>query len=286
MWTPEELRDLRRLHIVAGRRVDSAFSGDWRSAMRGQGMEFDQVRPYVAGDDVRHIDWNVTARANEPHVKVFREERQVTVQLVVDVSGSTIPGSGGRDGRTDRRLQIARIAGSLAFAALRNRDRLGLLTWTDQEEAYLPPGASRSHGWAVLQATYAGATRGRRTDLASAFAAVAKRQRRRAVVAVVSDFFDEGNWDRGLANLARRHTVHAILVHDPLDEAPRLGLVDVVDPETGAQVLVDTAAWSARRSTQARLERIRRTGARAVALSTKDDAIAVLQRWFREQVRA
>ena len=102
--TPEELRELRRIHVAAGRRVDSLLSGDYRSAVRGRGMEFEEVRAYVPGDDVRHIDWNVTARSGEPFIKVFREERQQTVQLVVDVSGSTKVGSGGRDGRTLRRL--------------------------------------------------------------------------------------------------------------------------------------------------------------------------------------
>ena len=115
LLSPEELRELRRLHLFAGRRVDSLLGGEYRSAVRGRGMEFEEVRQYFPGDDVRHIDWNVTARTGEPFIKVYREERQVTVLLVVDVSGSTRVGTGGRDGRTDRRLQIARVAGGLAL---------------------------------------------------------------------------------------------------------------------------------------------------------------------------
>ena len=118
--TAEELRELRRVHLAAGRRVDALLAGEYRAAVRGQGMEFEEVRAYVPGDDVRHIDWNVTARTGEPFIKVFREERQLTVQLVVDVSGSARVGSGGRDGRTVRRLQIARIAGGIAYASIRN----------------------------------------------------------------------------------------------------------------------------------------------------------------------
>ena len=122
MLTPDELKQLKRLHIQAGRRVDSPFAGEYRSAFRGHGMEFEEVRPYVPGDDVRHIDWNVTARTDVPHVKEFREERELCLQLVLDVSASVNFGSGGSDGKTDKRLQIARLAGALAYAAIRNCD--------------------------------------------------------------------------------------------------------------------------------------------------------------------
>jgi uncharacterized protein (DUF58 family) len=279
--TPEELRELRRLHVVVGRKVDSLFSGEWRSAVRGRGMEFEEVRPYQPGDDVRRIDWNVTARTGEPFVKVFREERQAIVLLVVDVSGSTRAGTGGRDGRTNRRLQLARVAGGLALAGIRNQDRIGLLTFTDRVESYLSPRRSRGHSWAIIQKVYAPHANGRGTDLAAALAFVHNVQRRRAVVVIASDFLDDGRWQEPLGALARRHRVHALAVHDPLDAPiPGLGLLDVVDPETGERRTVDAAAWGARAAAEERVLALRRLGVRATALSTDDDAFSVLHRHF------
>ena len=284
MLTPEELRELRRLHISAGRRVDNLFAGDYRSAVRGQGMEFEEVRAYVPGDDVRHIDWNVTARTGEPFIKVYREERQVTVLLVVDISGSTHVGSGGRDGRTDRRLQIARVAGGLAYATLRNQDRIGLVTFTEGVEGYLPPRRSRGHVWAVIQRVYEATADQRGTNLAEALGYVHRMQRRRAVVVVVSDFLDDGNWQPVLGALARRHKVHAVNVHDPLDQGmPSLGLMEVVDAETGQTRIVDAAAWIAKQSVDERVQSLRRCGARAVSLSTADDPFAVLHHHFQRE---
>ncbi len=277
----EELRELRRLHVMMGRKVDSLFSGDWRSAVRGRGMEFEEVRPYQPGDDVRRIDWNVTARTGEPFVKVFKEERQAIVLLVIDVSGSTRAGTGGRDGRTNRRLQLARVAGGLALAGIRNQDRIGLVTFTDRVEQYLSPRRSRGHSWAIIQSVYSGRVQGHGTDLAAALGFVHQVQRRRAVIVVASDFLDDGPWADPLASLARRHRVHAIAVHDPLDHRqPALGLIDVIDPETGARRVVDAAAWVGRTAAEDRVTALRRLGVRASALSTEDDAFAVLHRHF------
>jgi uncharacterized protein (DUF58 family) len=282
--TPEELRELRRLHVSAGRRVDSLFAGEYRAVVKGQGMEFEEVRLYVPGDDVRHLDWNVTARTGDPHIKVFREERQVTVLLVVDVSASTRVGSGGRDGRTDRRLQIARIAGGLAYASMRNQDRVGLVTFTDRIEQYLAPRRTRGHTWAVIQAVYAGHAAGRSTHLAEALHFVRGVQRRRAVVVVVSDFFDDGPWEPLLGSLARRHKVHAVCVHDPLDSGLEgLGLVEVVDAETGQRRVVDGSTFLARRSLEERLIRLRRGGARTLAISTQEDPFAALLKHFQRE---
>lgn len=280
--SPEELRELRRLHVTLGRRVDSLFSGDYRSAVRGRGMEFDEVRQYVPGDDVRHIDWNVTARTGEPHIKVFREERQNTLLLVVDVSGSTRVGTGGRDGRTDRKLQIARIAGGLAYAGIRNRDRVGLVTFSDQVETFLTPRPTRNHVWAVIQNIFAAEGKRRGTNLAEALGHVANVQRRRAVVVVVSDFLDDGPWGKVLGTLAGRHEVHAICVHDPLDAGvASLGLVELIDAETGRPFLVDGADWSATRSPEARVQALARAGARALGISTQEDPYLAMQRHFQ-----
>jgi len=280
--TAEELRELRRVHLAAGRRVDALLAGEYRAAVRGQGMEFEEVRAYVPGDDVRHIDWNVTARTGEPFIKVFREERQLTVQLVVDVSGSARVGSGGRDGRTVRRLQIARVAGGIAYASIRNRDQIGLVTFTDRIEQYLPPRTRRGHVWAVIQAVFEGRGQGRGTDIDAALGFVARAQRRRSVVVIVSDFLDGGDWPEAIARLTRRHEVHALVVHDPLDQRlAGLGLTEVVDAETGRVALIDAARWVAKTSAERTVRELRRRGARATALSTHDDPFAVLHQHFQ-----
>lgn len=280
--TADELREIRRLHIQAGRRVDALFAGDYRSAVRGQGMEFEEVRLYQPGDDVRHIDWNVTARTGEPFIKVFREERQLTLLLVVDVSGSTRVGTGGRDGRTDRKRQIARVAGGLAYAAFRNRDRVGLVTFSDHVEAYLSPRRTRGHVWAVIQHVFEGAAQRHGTDLAEALGFVAQTQRRRAVVVLVSDFLDPGPWDRTLGALARRHKVHAFCLTDPLDDGlSGLGLVEAIDAETGRPFRVDAARLVGRHPVEARLERLRRAGCGARAISTQDDPFHALHDYFQ-----
>jgi uncharacterized protein (DUF58 family) len=288
MLTPEELKQLKRLHIQAGRRVDSPFAGEYRSAFRGQGMEFEEVRPYVPGDDVRHIDWNVTARTGAPHIKEFREERELCLQLVLDVSGSVGFGGGGVDGRTDKRMQIARLAGALAYAAVRNGDQVGLLTFTDKIEKFLPPRKSRGHAWAVLQSAFERSATGRNTDLAAALEEVGSHLKRRSVICVLSDFVSDSPYTRELAILARRHRVNCFLVHDPMEMTlPDVGLVDLQDAETGRQVLVDTSNFTARWDLDQRLRSLRRVGAHVSSVGTHEDPYLHLLRHFRrlEQCR-
>ena len=282
MLTADELRQLRRLHIQAGRRVDSPFAGEYRSAFRGQGMEFEEVRPYVPGDDVRYIDWNVTARTGAPHIKEFREERELTLQLVIDVSGSVGFGSGGADGRTDKRLQTARVAGALAFAATRNGDRVGLKSFSDGIQRFLPPRKSRGHAWAVLRAAFEREGEGGGTDIAGALEQLGKTLRRRAVVCIVSDFISDTPFHREMAILARRHKVSCFLIHDPLEQRlPSLGLLEVEDAETGRRRLVDTAVAQAEVALDDRVREIRRTGAHVTPITTADDPFIHLLRHFR-----
>lgn len=286
MLNAEELRQIRKLHLQASRKVDNPFAGSYRSAFRGRGMEFEEVRPYVPGDDIRHIDWNVTARTSEPFVKEFREERELTLLLVMDVSGSTRFGSGGRDGRTDKRLQIARLAGALAFAAVRNGDRVGLVSFTDRVERFLPPRKSRGHAWAVLQAAFEHHDQRRATDLAETLDFVGRVLRRRAVVNVVSDFMAPKPWDRSLAALARRHQVSCFMVHDPLESAvPDVGLLEIEDAETGKRRLVDTASLRGAASEAERIARLRRAGAWARAVRTDEDPFFQLLLHFKSMER-
>ena len=291
MLTPEELRQIKRISLQAGRKVDSLFAGGYRSAFKGRGMEFEEVRLYMPGDDVRHIDWNVTARARVPHVKEFREERELTIVLCIDVSGSM------GFGQPSKRLQMARVAGGLAYAAIRANDRVGLLAFSDHVEHYVPPRKSRGHAWRVIRETFELAGREQptptgwrglfskparpRTDVTVAVEHLGKVLKRRAEVVLISDFQAPGNWVSPVAALAARHRVHALLLHDPREsgEGPG-GLVEVADAETGERALLDVGALSAERSVDARVKQLRRAGCRATAIGTQQDPFKQLRQHF------
>lgn len=284
--TPAELRELWRLHLQLGRRVGTSLTGDYRSAVRGRGMEFEEVRGYVPGDDIRHIDWNTTARTGDPFIKVFREERQLTVVVAVDVSGSMGVGSGGRDQRTDKRLQTARIAGGVTWAGLVNRDRVGLLLFSDQVEAYLPPRRTRGHAWTVIRKVFETVGSEPGTDIAAAVSFLSRTQRRKAVIVLVSDFLDDSAWERPLGALARRHEVHAIVVHDPIERGlGELGLVEAFDAESGRVRVIDSRSFPGEEDPAERVVALSRTGCRAVAVSTAEDAYAALHRHFQRSRR-
>jgi uncharacterized protein (DUF58 family) len=246
------------------------------------GMEFEEVRPYVPGDDVRHIDWNVTARAGAPFIKQFREERELTLILVIDLSGSMRVGSGGRGGGTDKRLQTARIAGALALAAQRNGDHVGMVAFSDDVVQVLAPRRDRGHAWQVLRAAFAPPPAARGTGLTGALERVGALSRRRAVVVVLSDFCAEGPWERPLRLLCGRHHVNAFLVHDPLEESlpAGLGLIELEDAETGTRRLVDAAAFGRRRPLEERARDLRRAGAACTPVSTADDPFHLLAMHF------
>jgi uncharacterized protein (DUF58 family) len=232
---------------------------------------------------VRRIDWNVTARSGEPFLKLYREERELTLLLVLDVSGSVRFGSGGRDGRTDKRLQIARLAGGLAYAALRSGDRVGLLTFADEVRHFLPPRRSRGHGWQVIRTAFEDAGQAGGTDLAAALTYAARVLRRRAVVVVLSDFWSGGGrWTAADGPLARRHRVHGLLVHDAAEARLDLpGLVTLQDAETGEVRTRVASELRAATPVRTRLDELRRAGLRASAISTADDAFTRLTEHFR-----
>lgn len=282
MLTPEELRQIRRVSLQAGRKVDSLFAGGYRSAFKGRGMEFEEVRGYVPGDDVRHIDWNVTARSQEPHIKEFREERELTLMLGLDVSGSVRFGSGGRDGRTDKRLQQARLAAALAYAAIRNNDKVGLLAFTDHVEHLVPPRKTRGHVWQVIRSAFEPLGQRRGTDLGGALVTMGRALSRRAVVCLISDFMVLGDLRAAVAPLAARHRVHAFVLTDPVEERrPPVGLVELEDAETGERRLVDAEALGAAWTVGARVDALRRAGVHTSVVSTTDDPFRVLQLHFQ-----
>jgi uncharacterized protein (DUF58 family) len=244
--SPEILKQVKSIELRTRGLVGSIFAGEYRSVFRGQGMEFAEVRAYEAGDDFRSIDWNVSARLGTPFVKTYTEERELTLFLVVDQSGSTRFG----DPLTKGRLAVE-VGAVLALAAAFQSDRVGALFFTDQVEHVVPPRKGRRHALRVIRDLVAFEPRGRTTNLAASLTYAGRLLRHRSIVVLLSDFFAEG-WERPLRRLAARHEVVAITVEDPRERTlPEAGWVDLADAETGRRVLVDTA----NRALRQRIER-------------------------------
>ncbi|MCK6491061.1 MAG: DUF58 domain-containing protein [Planctomycetes bacterium] len=292
------LRQVRRIELRTERLVSSLAAGRYRSAFRGQGMEFDEVREYAAGDDVRAIDWNVTARAGRPYVKVFREERELTVLLLVDVSGSmrfgAIPGISPRA----KLALAAEAAAVVGVTALRNGDRLGLVLFSDRTEVHVPARRGRGHALRVVREVLAPAGGARATDLAHALDELARVARRRAVVFLVSDFLhDPAQRPRlatALARAGRRHDVVGLRVSDPGEASlPAVGgAIALDDPEGGGGLVLAggraaaaryAAAWGEARSASER--QFRAAGCDLVDLSTRESALGAMERFFRQRRR-
>ena len=245
----ELMAKVGKIRILTNRLIDDQLSGDYHSTFKGQGVEFDEVRPYVAGDDVRTIDWNVTARTGVPFIKRFSEERELTVMFLVDVSGSQTYGSVERS-KAELAAEVARL---LALTAIRNQDKIGLVLFSDRIVKYIPPRKGRQSVMRLVREVLAAeddATGG--TDIAGALRFLNGVQKRRAVVFLVSDFLrgaggDSADYEKLLRVVARRHDVVCIPVSDPAEaELPNVGLAELEDPETGELLLVDTADASVR----------------------------------------
>ncbi len=287
MLSPESLKNIRRLQIRTSRRVSEALAGQYRSAFRGRGMEFEEVRPYLIGDDVRSIDWNVSARVGDPHVKIFREERELTVILAVDLSASLAFGT---QGKLKREL-AAEIAGTLAFSATRSNDKVGLLLFTDRIERFVPPKKGARHVLRIARDLLAFEPTGRATDLPGALDELNRVQRRHAVICVLSDF-DGTGWERPLALLKRRHDLIPIVVGDRAERAlPNVGLTMLEDLETGERRVIDTgsravrAAYAAKASERAAaIDRsFRRINIEPVLVETGEDFVPPLLACFRKR---
>lgn len=244
-------RKVRQIEIVSNHLVSDQMAGQYHSVFKGQGMEFEEVRPYMAGDDIRTIDWNVTARAGELHVKRYREERERNVFLIVDVSASCRFGTV----QEFKSELMAEICAVLAFAAVANDDRIGLLLCSDQIELVLPPRKGRRHTLRLVREVLGYQPKHNGTDLAQALEHLRHVLHRRSVVFLISDFMS-GGYERQLAAVGRHHDVIAIAVDDPLETAlPNVGLLELVDAETGETRVVDT---SSRRIRNAYMEEQRR----------------------------
>jgi uncharacterized protein (DUF58 family) len=241
----EVLRQVRQIELRTRGLVNSIFGGEYQSVFRGQGMEFSEVREYEPGDDVRNIDWNVTARTGHPYVKKHVEERELAVLLLVDLSGSEQFGTRGRF----KAELAAEIAAVLALSAIRNNDRVGLLIFSDHVEHVVPPRKGRRHALRLIRDLLAFRPRGRGTDIASALDYAARVLPHRGIIFLLSDFApradltpaDRERWERTLRHVSRRHDVIAIGISDPAElELPDVGLIAVEDPESGELAYVDT----------------------------------------------
>ena len=233
----EILKQVRRIEITTRGLVNDVFSGEYHSVFKGRGMSFAEVREYRYGDDIRGIDWNVTARTGSPHVKVFEEERELTVMMVVDVSASSHYGT--RD-RMKSEL-AAELCGVLAFSAIKNNDKVGLILFSDRMECFVPPRKGRRHALRVVRELLYHPSAGTGTDIAGALEYLARVTRRRAVVFLVSDFLADG-FDRALSVAARRHDLVAVRVGDQREEdIPSMGFVEFEDSETGRRIVVNTS---------------------------------------------
>jgi len=285
------INQIRRIEIRTRHKVEDLFAGSYLSVFKGRGIEFDEVRPYQYGDDVRAVDWNVTARMGELYIKRFIEERELTVLLMVDVSGSQDFGSVGRF----KREAVAEMAALLAFAASRNNDKVGLLLFTDRVEKYFPPRKGRRHIQRLVRELLIFEPAGRGTDLKFALDYSNQMLKRRGVVFLLSDFqANPGTYRKALNVAGRRHDLVAIDLRDPLEKniAP-IGLIVLEDAETGELVEVDTAdpAWRKtfrlrQEQNDAALQQVL-NGAKVdrIYLATPDDFVGALTRFFQNRIR-
>ncbi len=237
MLTKELLKQVRQIEIKTKGLVNQVFSGEYHSVFKGRGMEFSEVREYQFGDDIRNIDWNVTARFGHPFIKIFEEERELTVILMVDLSGSLIFGTVEKT----KQQVAAEISAILAFSAMKNNDKVGLILFTDKIEKFVPPRKGRKHVLRIIREVLSFEPEGKSTNLKSALEYMNNAIKKRSIVFLLSDFMDSG-YDKILRVIGRRHDLIGIVLNDKReDEIPRMGLVKFTDAETGAERWLDTS---------------------------------------------
>ncbi len=244
MNTKELLKKVRKIEIKTRRLSDHIFGGEYHSTFKGRGMTFSEVRQYQFGDDVRSIDWNVTARYNEPFVKVFEEERELTMMLMVDISGSEMFG-------TDEQFKnemITEIAATLAFSATQNNDKIGLILFSDEVELYIPPKKDRSHVLRIIRELIEFHPKSKKTNIAEALKFLSNVMKKKAIVFLLSDFIAD-NYQQTIKIAAKKHDVTGIRIYDKREESiPNLGMVQMQDEETLELFLVNTSSKKVRRN--------------------------------------
>lgn len=285
MDTQELLRRLRRIEIKSSHLSEDIFSGAYRSAFKGQGMSFSEVREYQPGDDVRDIDWNVTARYARPYVKVYEEERELTMILLVDISRSEHFGTVGMT----KRQRVAEIAGTLAFSTIKNNDNVGVIFYSDRVEKYIPPSKGHKHVLTILSEILSIEPEGSGTDISVALRFAHNVQRNSCTLFLLSDFIDGSDYAKTLAVVRNKHDLLAMQVYDPHEaELPMVGLLRVKDAETGEVRMIDSSSKSVRKQYrdywQELSVKLRETFSKYnigyASVSTSEDYVPRLQRLF------
>lgn len=289
MIPPEVFKKIRTIQIRSSRKVNELLAGSWHSAFKGRGIEFEEVRPYQVGDDVRAIDWNVTARCNQPFIKLFREEREMSVMLLVDISRSQ---DFGTTDQTKREL-VTELGATLAMSAIKNNDNVGMTLFTSDIEKSIPPKKGSRHVLRLIREMLYCQAIGGGTDITQAIEHLNRTTKRRAVVFLISDFLDSG-FEQTLTIARRRHDIIPIVVNDPREaELPNVGLIRLRDSETGEVAMVDTSSKRNRRAYQthyqarigARDSTFRRLSMTPIVLTTGQDPIEPLRRYFHLRER-
>ncbi|WP_264553131.1 DUF58 domain-containing protein [Flavobacterium sp. N2038] len=287
MDTKELLKKVRKIEIKTKRLSNHIFSGEYHSSFKGRGMTFSEVRQYQYGDDIRNIDWNVTARYNEAHVKVFEEERELTMVLMVDISGSEGFGS-----KTQFKKDIVtEIAATMAFSATQNNDKIGLILFSDNVELYIPPKKGRSHVLRIIRELIEFEPKSQKTDVAQALKFLSGTQKKKAIVFMISDFMSD-NYEQTLKIASKKHDLTGVRVYDIREEKiPNLGMVTMLDAETGKTHLVDTGSKTVRmnyeKHYQERLhyfqDTFRKSGAGVVNTRVDENYVTKLLGYFKSR---
>lgn len=287
METKDLLKKVRKIEIKTRRLSNNIFGGEYHSAFKGRGMTFSEVRSYQFGDDVRTIDWNVTARYNEPFVKVFEEERELTLMLIVDVSSSALFG-------TDSALKkniLTEISATLAFSALQNNDKVGLILFSDQIELYIPPSKGKTHVLRIIRELIEFKPYSKKTDINSALEFLNKVMKKKSIAFLLSDFISS-DYEKSLKIVSKKHDLTGIKVYDKLEEfIPNLGLVQMFDQELGEIKLIDTSSSKIRKNYKNQMfmnfkkfnDVFTRNGAGTISCRTDESYIKKLLNYFKNR---
>lgn len=289
MDAKELLKKVKRIEIKTRGLSQNIFAGEYHSAFKGRGMTFSEVREYQYGDDIRDIDWNVTARHNHPYVKVYEEERELTVMLLVDVSGSRLFGAVGEE----KREMIAEIAATLAFSAIQNNDKIGVIFFSDKIEKFIPPKKGRKHILFIIRELLDFTPESRGTDISMVLRYFADALKKRCTTFLISDFIDEKNYYQALSIASNRHDVYGVQVYDKRDaQIPDVGLIRVADLESGAEQWVDTSSkkvrddysrwWYERQQDMS--DTLKRCHVGSISVATDEDYVAALKGLFHSRV--
>lgn len=289
MITKELIKQVRQIEIRTRGLVNQVFSGEYHSVFKGRGMEFSEVREYQLGDDIRNIDWNVTARFGHPYIKVFEEERELTVMLIVDLSGSLMFGS---VSKTKQRV-AAELSAILAFSALKNNDKVGLILFTDKIEKFVPPRKGKTHVLRIIREVLSFEPRGKSTNIKGALEYMHNAIKKKSIAFLLSDFMDEG-YEKILRIVGKKHDLIGIVLDDIREkEFPKLGLVKLKDAETGAERWIDTSNTKVRQALMiSQKEKIRKRTSLFVSsrldsieVRTGEDYVRPLVRFFKLRER-